>query len=210
MNERIKQSELAKVLGVSRAYITQLKKSGKLTVDQDGLVDLDRARQEIEAFKEVNRDPQREAVAKRKGKQEIHDLQSEIESQIASAQGKVDALVPKGLKYIDLDEINNLTTEQIGKKTRETQLIQETFDAMIRELQYYEKLGTLIAVDDVIEANRKISAAVRSRLLSLPGRMAPQMEGLSVSQRQHKLEDAINEILKELNTLDKCEEKASA
>ena len=207
--DKITRAELSKRLGVSRAYITQLYKAGKLTVDSDGLLDFDQARKEIEAYKDFNRDPQRQAAEKKRKNNEVIKLQTELQNEIEKAQEKVDALVPKGFKYISIEDVDKLSTEQVGRETQKTKLIRETFEAMIRELEYYEKLGSLVSVDDILESNRKVAASIRNKLVSIPSNIAPKLEGLSVPQRQVLIEDTINNILTELNNLVEVHEKTA-
>ncbi|SFI31246.1 hypothetical protein [Nitrosomonas sp. Nm34] len=62
----VNQSEFAKILGYSRAAVTQFKKAGRLVMTEDGLVDVEASKQRIKETADPNRDDvvQRHASAR--------------------------------------------------------------------------------------------------------------------------------------------------
>jgi hypothetical protein len=52
----VNQSEFAKILGYSRAAVTQFKKAGRLVMTEDGLVDVEASKLRIEETADPNRD----------------------------------------------------------------------------------------------------------------------------------------------------------
>lgn len=66
VKKALKQIEFAKLLGVSRSYVTELKKNGRLVMTQNNLVDVEASQIRIQETADPNRDDvtQRHAAAK--------------------------------------------------------------------------------------------------------------------------------------------------
>jgi len=173
----ITQAEFARRIGKQRSWVSTLVKKGKLTVVKDERgrkrLDFDRAMAEYKGSVDYNRDPQREWGKKQRGEEE------------------------EELKYGDI----KCADDMIGKETQRSKLIRETYEARLKEMEYKETLGELVHIGEIEEVNNRIATSIRTLLLAMPSKIAPQLEGLSIAKIQRRLEDEINDILTELNQL---------
>ena len=67
--------------------------------------------------------------------------------------------------------------------------------ALLAEMEYKQRLGELVTLEEVEEGRVQRILAVKKALLSLPRRVAPQVVGLDIRSTQSVLEKRINEII---------------
>ncbi|MBU1864265.1 MAG: hypothetical protein KKH94_11420 [Candidatus Omnitrophica bacterium] len=79
--------------------------------------------------------------------------------------------------------------------------------ADIAILEYEKTTGQLLEKDEVISAWKAMIMACRSRLLSIPTKAAPLIEGLNKRESQHVLEKMVWEALNELSNSSKLSPK---
>lgn len=60
MSKSVNQAQFAKIIGVNRAYVTRLKKQGRLVLDGDGMVLVEASKKRIQATADPNRDDVRQ------------------------------------------------------------------------------------------------------------------------------------------------------
>jgi phage terminase Nu1 subunit (DNA packaging protein) len=77
-------------------------------------------------------------------------------------------------------------------------------------LDYAKRLGNLLEKDEVVRAWAGMVAACRARLLSIPVKVTPALDGLERMERKTKIEEAIFEALSELGTMTSEEIKQAA
>ena len=102
---------------------------------------------------------------------------------------------------INFEELDGLSTEEIGERTQKAQLVRAEFDAKMSELRFYKELGELIHIEDVERVNSRIAAAVRAALLGIPAKLSPALEGLPVDKINDELQEEVNTILEQLSSL---------
>ena len=82
----------------------------------------------------------------------------------------------------------------------EAERIKENYLALLRQLEYDQKSGAVVAVADVAGAVGKQFARLRTRLLAIPAEQAPRLHRLkTVPEVQDALQDTITEALEELS-----------
>jgi phage terminase Nu1 subunit (DNA packaging protein) len=180
------QSACAKKLGYTRQYIGKLKKQGKITVDDKGMVSLKQVRTVIANLTEPGRDPQREAAARQRqipGESEAKEWDESSYYQHFRGQKK------KGVN----DKI-----VQLAEQERAARIAKEELQTQLAEIELAEKRRELISLEEVEEVNDRIAGELRSALLSFPSKLAPRLEGLKPAKIKHELENEINDILKGL------------
>ena len=71
------------------------------------------------------------------------------------------------------------------------------FKALLAEIEYKKRIGELLPKDEVEAGMIYQITTVKMQFLSLPQRLAPQLEGLDVASRYALIKDRIEEIIKE-------------
>ncbi len=81
----------------------------------------------------------------------------------------------------------------------EAERIKENYLALLRELEYDQKSGLVVRIEDVTAEVGKKFATVRTRLLAIPAEQAPRLHRLkTVAEVQDALQDIITRALEEL------------
>ena len=195
-NERVTKAELARRAGFSRAWISKLASQGKLIFESDGKINYASALKQLEGSKDHNREAQRaHAKVLRGGSAEPTKPSVELghmntaDETIYDSKGKV--------IYGNIHCKNS----EIGVETQRSRLLRETYEARLKELELEQKFGELVPLKTIVETNEKIASSMRTKLLALPSKMASVLEGLKPAEIQVQLEDMINSILTEINSM---------
>ena len=174
-DKKVTATELCRITGFSKPYISRLKKTGKLIFIKDELgkeyILLSDAIKQLEASKDYNRDGQRKWAEEQRGGRSINSL---LQAGNISCDDK-----------------------QIGLETQRSRLARETYEAYLKEMEFKEKSKELISISGLLEAQRRIAVSIRSKLLGLGAKLSPRLEGKSVSERQDIIDDEINLLLTE-------------
>jgi phage terminase Nu1 subunit (DNA packaging protein) len=178
-DKKLTAAELHRETGFSKAYISKLKKSGKLIFMKDDsgkeYIFLSDALKQFEASKDYNRDGQRKwADEQRKGK----------------------TLNMSGPSLLQVGDFS-CDDKRIGVETQRSRLARETYEAYLREMEFKEKNQELISMAGLLESQRRIAVSIRSKLIGLGTKISPRLEGKSISERQEIIDDEINLILTE-------------
>lgn len=192
MAELIRQSEFARRVGKSAAWINKLIKAGKISVGDNKLIDYESALVQLEGSKDYNRDPQRQHAAKVRAQKTMQAIMTERKGEgetVETVIGQIYDHVEPPIGDPACKEVH------IGIETQKSKLARETYEAKIKQLEYLKMIGELIPIDEVKKANEIIAASIRSKLLTLPTKLAPRIEGKQAVEIQYMLEDAINEVL---------------
>jgi hypothetical protein len=98
------------------------------------------------------------------------------------------------------DFARRLVTEQGATHSHaEAERIKENYLALLRQLEYDTKSGTVVLVPDVARVIGEEYARVRSRLLAIPAEQAPGLHRLkTVAEMEGALREIITEALEEL------------
>lgn len=82
----------------------------------------------------------------------------------------------------------------------EARRIKENYLALLNQLEYDQKSGAVVAVQDVTKVWAEILARVRTRLLAIPSACAPQAQrAKTVPEAQDAIQLAVTEALEELS-----------
>jgi len=70
------------------------------------------------------------------------------------------------------------------------------YKALLAEIEYQKRIGDLIPKEEVEAGMINRITAIKMQFLALPKRVAPQLEGLTVMEREALLSDRLKEIIK--------------
>lgn len=107
-------------------------------------------------------------------------------------------------KFVGQNGTNQTTddmvnTNNIGQAIQKAELVDKNYRAKMRQLDYEERKGKLIDVEQVKQDAEKVAALLRTTLLSMPSRLALQLEGKEAAEIQALLEHEINQVLTKLH-----------
>lgn len=184
------QAQFARHLGVKRSYVTGLKKTGRLVLTANGLVDVVASEARITA----TADPAKAAVAarhaqNRAGRQTLtvnpeNTPKTTPESPMETRQDSQDS-----------PEEPISTPDYQAARARK-----ETANAHLAELDLQQKLRELVTRQAVIFAANDAATTIRVQLERLPNILAPQLAAESnVAEVRLILADAIESTLTELS-----------
>lgn len=173
MNSRVRQAELARMLGVSRQAIHKLVREGKISAGQDGLIDVAEARQAI-AHSVHPGGKTAQALA-------AVQLVADEVGAIAAAEKTVKP--PPQPTGIEVDGNGMPTSYHVARTLRETE------EARMAKLRREEMEDALIRVTAVEMVWAGSLAAVREKLLQLSSRLAPM---LAVESDPLKIEELLH------------------
>ena len=165
----VKQIEFARLLGISRSYITKLKADGRLVVTDDGLVDVELSR----ALITETADPNRDDVATR------------------WAAERTQKAAPAAATESEIDEPASRTYADARARKEHAQ-------ADIAEMERDKQRGQLIERAAVEAAFEDVMTALRQSLEQQPHRVAPMLVGLELDAIRATLKQEINGALSEL------------
>ena len=85
----------------------------------------------------------------------------------------------------------------------EAEKMKENYLALLRQLEYDQKSGLVVRIEDVVAEVAKKFATVRTRLLAIPAEQAPKLHRLkTVAEVQDALQEIITRALEELTSGD--------
>ncbi|HET6606733.1 MAG TPA: hypothetical protein VFG62_08700 [Rhodopila sp.] len=122
---------------------------------------------------------------------------------VSSAEPKVDADRP-AVSVIDPDAADAAAQDFIDKNfplqsLKDAETLKENYLARLRQLEYDQKSGRVVLVEEVTTAVGKKFAAVRSKLLAIPAEQAARLHRLkTAAEVQDALQEVITRALEEL------------
>ncbi|HMT03022.1 MAG TPA: hypothetical protein PKD00_06905 [Burkholderiales bacterium] len=126
---------------------------------------------------------------------------------IPIVKGKV--ILDKALIAYELIKKNTTTNSMsdgmqsavdIALALNKAKLAKEQYLAKLKQLEYEIKQGEYVAITEVEADAEHVATLLRTTLLSLPSRLALQLENKSAHEAQAILEDEINILLTNLNS----------
>lgn len=191
----LSQREFAEHIGRSHVWVNRLIKQGKIPV-VDGKIPLEEGVKAYEASKQVgyeaNRahgEKQRQEAAKKKEKA----------SGASSATKKKKREMPPTTTIPGDDETmpmtGNVAADKVAAAFNKAKLAEKTYQAKIKELDYKEKQGLLIAKETVEADAAQTAEELRGLMFSIPPRIAPLCEGRPAREIESIIDEAINEAL---------------
>jgi hypothetical protein len=186
--KHIKQSDFARLHGVSRNSVTKWKARGWLTFAGD-LVDVEASNALLKKYR-------------RDG-----DMRVTPPGDSLSPSPVAERRVPRAEIRPEDGETAEEAAERIALGAAphsydEARRIKENYLALLNQLEYDERAGAVVAVKDVAGAVGSALAKVRTRLLAIPSEQAPQLARLkTAAEVQDALQTIITNALEELVSL---------
>lgn len=166
--KKASQAEFARLIGVAKSYVTELKKAGRLVITDDGMVDVEESKKRIEQTAE----PSREDVASRwKNEREARAVQSH-------QQDRQD--------------------DKIGNSYQTARAIKEKYAAMSAKLEYERAIGKLIEKDEVSKTIEDVVSIIRQALENMPHRASADLVGKDLDAIRATLKQQVHGALSEM------------
>lgn len=181
--------EFADLIGCKPSYVTELRKSGRLILTDDG-----RAVRVAESIAriEATRDPAMKAVADRH----------------AAARG---AALSSGVREDGDDRpVASINPEKIGNDYQVARAVKERYAAMSAKRDYEISIGKLLSADDVRAAAANAVATIRTSLEAIPDSIAPVIASETDESRiriliADEIEHALTELARQFQHLARTE-----
>lgn len=170
----VKQSEFARLHGVTRKTVTKWKTRGWLVMRGD-CVDVEASNARLKKYR-------------RDGLPKGGKVTAQVTPRVTRKRGETpnqaaERIALSGAPY-DIDEARR---------------IKENYLALLNQLEYDQKSGAVVAVQDVAKVVSEQLARVRTRLLAIPSEVAPQAHRMkTVPEVQETIQSAVTEALEEL------------
>lgn len=171
---RVNQTELARLLGVSKPYIHKLVAKGTLALDENGTLDVDAS---VAAIKAVA-DP---------GQQQRH--QSETDTPLMTE-------IRNSAIQTPADGSADAQSGAAPSNYQQARAMREKFAAMNERLKFQKLAGELVPAAAVEQEWTAILLAIRTELLQVPAKLAHNIKVLYGIEVDHEmLADPINSAL---------------
>lgn len=204
MAELITQSELARRCGKSQSYIGKLIKQGKLSMNEDKLLDYELCIKILNTSKNPSFDANREHAKKQKGIPLKERVKTAEELKPAPTQKKEK---PKSddLNDVDLDDLGDLenkTAYEINLLFNKARAAEKVALAKLRDIDVKLKEGELLDAEVVKKEAAEVGNLITQKLYNMIHKLAPLLVGID-SQKQTKeiLENEVEIVLEELNRM---------
>ncbi len=183
-------SEFAGIAGFKPAYITQLRKGGRLVLTEDGK--RVRVAESLERI-QATRDPSKAGVSARHAAARDADAVSP-----AKDDGAGDGA----------DELGE-PTGQVGKDYQSSRAMREHYLALSAKREHEVSIGKLLDAEQAAAATAAVVTALRARLESLPDIIGPQMvpitdESAARAIIAEAIEHMLNEASRQLSAIAKA------
>lgn len=159
-------------------------------------------------------------AAKKKSAKSSRATRADLARKLKKSRSYISQLVKKGVvkigkdKKLDLKEavqayknfidptyVDNSSTDKPESGFAKSRAKTEKFKAKVAELDYQERVGELISAAIVQKQQFEAARACRDALLSIPGRLSPELSGMEDRKKiERTLEAAILEALKRLSS----------
>jgi hypothetical protein len=176
--QTLNQTQFAKLIGVHKSYVTELKQAGRLVFAENGKVDVEASQLLIEK----TADPNRDDVSKRHATKRSQDSKADEIGQEKPTKAK------KTEKIASADE----TTFAKGRAK------EQYFKALQAEIEYNERMGLLVPKADMQMAVADVVTSFRQRLENLPHSISAELVGQSQDEIHVRIKHECHDILSEL------------
>ena len=192
----VNQAEFARIVGVSKPYITKLVKTGKLKLNENGKLNLEESKKILSSSKNPSFDANREHAQKQKG--------VPLKERVEKAQ---EARPPKNEKtnLIDDDDTKDLDSESMYKINilfNKARAAEKVALAKLRDIDVKIKKGELLEAETVKREAAEVGNLITQKLYNMVYKLAPLLVGVE-TQKQAKdiLESEVEIVLEELNRM---------
>ena len=192
----VNQAEFARIVGVSKPYITKLVKTGKLKLNENGRLNLEESRKILSSSKNPSFDANREHAQKQKG--------VPLKERVEKAQ---EARPPKNEKtnLIDDEDTKDLDSESMYKINilfNKARAAEKVALAKLRDIDEKKKKGELLEAETVKREAAEVGNLITQKLYNMVYKLAPLLVGVE-TQKQAKdiLESEVEIAFEELNRM---------
>lgn len=214
----VSQAEFARIIGVSKPYITKLVKTGKLKLNENGKLNLEESRKILSSSKNPSFDANREHAQKQKGvplKERVEKAQSnenwtvlqgkEKDEYIESLKPKTAPKKEKPKDLIDDEDTKDLDSESMYKINilfNKARAAEKVALAKLRDIDVKIKKGELLDAETVKREAAEVGNLITQKLYNMVYKLAPLLVGVE-TQKQAKdiLESEVEIVLEELNRM---------
>ena len=214
----VNQAEFARIVGVSKPYITKLVKTGKLKLNENGKLNLEESKKILSSSKNPSFDANREHAQKQKGvplKERVEKAQSnenwtvlqgkEKDEYIESLKPKTAPKKEKPKDLIDDEDTKDLDSESMYKINilfNKARAAEKVALAKLRDIDVKIKKGELLDAETVKREAAEVGNLITQKLYNMVYKLAPLLVGIE-TQKQAKdlLESEVEIVLEELNRM---------
>lgn len=214
----VSQAEFARIIGVSKPYITKLVKTGKLKLNENGKLNLEESKRILSSSKNPSFDANREHAQKQKGvplKERVEKAQSnenwtvlqgkEKDEYIESLKPKTAPKKEKPKDLIDDEDTKDLDSESMYKINilfNKARAAEKVALAKLRDIDVKIKKGELLEAETVKQEAAEVGNLITQKLYNMVYKLAPLLVGVE-TQKQAKdiLESEVEIVLEELNRM---------
>ena len=214
----VSQAEFARIVGVSKPYITKLVKTGKLKLNENGKLNLEESKKILSSSKNPSFDANREHAQKQKGvplKERVEKAQSnenwtvlqgkEKDEYIESLKPKTAPKKEKPKDLIDDEDTKDLDSESMYKINilfNKARAAEKVALAKLRDIDVKIKKGELLESEIVKREAAEVGNLITQKLYNMVYKLAPLLVGVE-TQKQAKdiLESEVEIVLEDLNRM---------
>ena len=214
----VNQAEFARIVGVSKPYITKLVKTGKLKLNENRKLNLEESKKILSSSKNPSFDANREHAQKQKGvplKERVEKAQSnenwtvlqgkEKDEYIESLKPKTAPKKEKPKDLIDDEDTKDLDSESMYKINilfNKARAAEKVALAKLRDIDVKIKKGELLEAETVKREAAEVGNLITQKLYNMVYKLAPLLVGVE-TQKQAKdiLESEVEIVLEELNRM---------
>ena len=214
----VSQAEFARIVGVSKPYITKLVKTGKLKLNENRKLNLEESKKILSSSKNPSFDANREHAQKQKGvplKERVEKAQSnenwtvlqgkEKDEYIESLKPKTAPKKEKPKDLIDNEDIKDLDSESMYKINilfNKARAAEKVALAKLRDIDVKIKKGELLEAETVKREAAEVGNLITQKLYNMVYKLAPLLVDIE-TQKQAKdiLESEVEIVLEELNRM---------
>ena len=214
----VSQAEFARIVGVSKPYITKLVKTGKLKLNENGKLNLEESKKILSSSKNPSFDANREHAQKQKGvplKERVEKAQSnenwtvlqgkEKDEYIESLKPKTAPKKEKEKDLIDDEDTKDLDSESMYKINilfNKARAAEKVALAKLRDIDVKIKKGELLDAETVKREAAEVGNLITQKLYNMVYKLAPLLVGVE-TQKQAKdiLESEVEIVLEDLNRM---------
>ena len=192
----VNQAEFARIVGVSKPYITKLVKTGKLKLNENGKLNLEESKKILSSSKNPSFDANREHAQKQKG--------VPLKERVEKAQ-EVKPHKKEKTNLIDDEDTKDLDSESMYKINilfNKARAAEKVALAKLRDIDVKIKKGELLEAEIVKREAAEVGNLITQKLYNMVYKLAPLLVGVE-TQKQAKdlLESEVEIVLEELNRM---------
>ena len=194
----VSQAEFARIVGVSKPYITKLVKTGKLKLNENRKLNLEESKKILSSSKNPSFDANREHAQKQKGV----PLKERVEKSTAENIPKQET--PKTTNN-DSEDLGNTVPNDMFKINmlfNRAKAAEKVALAKLRDIDLKLKQGELLEAETVKREAAEVGNLITQKLYNMVYKLAPLLVGVE-TQKQAKdiLESEVEIVLEELNRM---------